>query len=92
MKLRFDRRALRDLEHIHDYIAPHDRMAAARVILRIERTIKRLLVAPLSGRQGNVAGIRLLVVPGLPYVVAYRVRDETIDIISVIHTARSRRS
>jgi plasmid stabilization system protein ParE len=46
----------------------------------------------MSGRPGSRLGIRLLVVPGLPYIVVHRVGDETIDIIAVSHTARRRRS
>jgi plasmid stabilization system protein ParE len=31
-------------------------------------------------------------VPRLPYVVIYRVREEEVHIIAVLHTARHRRS
>ena len=58
---------------------------------RIERAIRRLEVLPLSARPGRVPGTRVLAVPGLPYVVIHRVRDDWIDIIAVLHTARNRR-
>ena len=92
MKLRYKARALRDIEGIHDYIAEHVAEAAKRVVRRIEGAISRLSFLPLSGRRGVVAGTRILVVPGLPYVAIYRVGDETVDIIAVLHTARRRRS
>jgi toxin ParE1/3/4 len=92
MKLRYKKRALADIEAIHRYIAIHDRLAAKGVLQRIERPIGRLLILPMSGRPGLVAGTRPLVVPGLPYIVVHRVGDETIDIIAVLHTARRRRS
>jgi toxin ParE1/3/4 len=92
MRLRYKRRALADIESIHRYIANHDRLAAEGVIQRIERSIGRLLIFPMSGRSGLVPGTRLLAVPGLPYIVVHRVSDETIDIIAVLHTARRRRS
>jgi toxin ParE1/3/4 len=92
MKLRYKARALKQIEGIHDYIAKRDAAAAARVIRRIEHSISRLPIVPLSGRPGVVAGTRILVVPGLPYVVIYRVRDEEVHIIAVLHTARRRRS
>jgi toxin ParE1/3/4 len=92
MRLRYKRRALRHIEAIHSYIAKHDPAAAARVVRRIDHSISRLVTLPLSGRPGVVAGTRVLVVPGLPYVVIHRVREEEVDIIAVLHAARKRRT
>jgi addiction module RelE/StbE family toxin len=92
MIIRYKRRALCDIERIHDYIAEHDALAAKSVVRRIEHSISRLALLPLSGRPGVVVGTRIVVVPGLPYVAIYRVRDEAVEIITVLHTARRRRS
>jgi plasmid stabilization system protein ParE len=92
MRVRYKARALRHIEAIHSYIAKGDPGAAARVVRRIEHSIGRLATLPLSGRPGVVAGTRILVVPGLPYVVIYRARNDEVDIIAVLHTARGRRS
>jgi addiction module RelE/StbE family toxin len=92
MKIRYKARALRDIERIHDYIAEYDAAAAKRVVRRIETVVSRLSIIPSSGRSGIVAGTRIVVIPGLPYVAIYRVRDEVVDIIAVVHTARRRRS
>jgi addiction module RelE/StbE family toxin len=92
MILRYKARALADLEAIYDYIAQDDPTAARRVVQRIVRSIGRLAIIPLSGRPGVVRGTRILAVPGLPYVVIHRVRENTLDIIAVLHSARRRRS
>ena len=92
MKLLFKRRALRHLKQIHAYIAKDNPAAAARVVKRIEEVASRLSFMPMSGRPGVVKGTRLLVVPGLPYIAAYRVRAANVEILSVLHTARRRRS
>ena len=92
MIVRYKRRALEDIQRIHDYIAQFDPTAAKRVVERVERSIGRLAILPFSGRQGIVAGTRLLAVPGLPYIVVHRVRDDAVDIVAVLHTARKRRS
>ena len=92
MRLRWDARALRDLQAIHDYIAQDDPAAAKRVVQRIEDSLKRLLVFAFSGRPGVAKGTRLLAVPRVPYIVVHRVRGETVDILAVIHTPRRRRS
>jgi toxin ParE1/3/4 len=92
MTIRYKARALRDIEAIHDHIARSDPAVAMRVVLRIERAIRRLDTFPFSARPGVVAGTRLLAVPGLPYGVIHRIRGDTVDIIAVLHTARRRRS
>jgi toxin ParE1/3/4 len=92
VKLRWDVRALKDLEAIHSYIASDDPKAADRVVQRIEDSIGRLLILPMSGRRSVTRGKRLLVVPDVPYIVVHRVRGETVDILAVLHTARRRRS
>jgi toxin ParE1/3/4 len=92
MKIHYKRRALADLESIHSYIAKFDHEAAKRVLGRIERVIGRLAYLPWSGRPGVVEGTRILVVPGIPYVAIYRVREDAVEIIAVLHTARRRRN
>jgi plasmid stabilization system protein ParE len=48
MTVRYDARALKDIEAIREYIARYDPIAAGRVVSRIERAIQRLGVLPLS--------------------------------------------
>jgi toxin ParE1/3/4 len=92
VRLRYKARSLGDIERIRGYISQFDARATDGVAERIERAINRLMAFPLSGRRGTIEGTRLLVVPNLPYIVVYRVTEDTIDIISVLHTARRRRS
>jgi toxin ParE1/3/4 len=92
MKLRYKARALGHVKAIHDYIVQNDPAAALRVVRRIEYSINRLAILPFSGRPGVVPGTRILVVPGLPYVVIYRTHETEVDIIAVLHTSRRRRS
>lgn len=55
---------------------------------RIETAIDRLVTFPESGRRGRVKGTRELVVPDSPFIVAYRLTSSTVDILSVVHSAR----
>ena len=48
----------------------------------------RLEQFPQSGRRGRSKGTRELVVVGLPYIMAYRVVQDAILILHVIHTSR----
>lgn len=63
-------------------------MAAQRVVERIQVAVEHLASQPSLGRQGRVPGTRELVVPGTPFIIPYRVREETIEILDVLHAAR----
>jgi toxin ParE1/3/4 len=41
---------------------------------------------PLLGREGGVANTREFPIPGLPYIIVYKIESETdIDILTIIH-------
>jgi addiction module RelE/StbE family toxin len=88
MILRWTTPARRDLIAILDYISDDDPAAALAVIDRIEESAHRLHEFPLSGREGSLAETRELPIPGLPYLLVYRVRDASIEILRVLHGAR----
>lgn len=43
---------------------------------------------PNMGRRGHLEGTRELVIPRLPYYVAYRITETAVEVFAVIHTAR----
>ena len=88
MKLRFTRRALRHLDYARAYIDARDPQAANRVIARIADAVEGLRLYPHRGRPGRIAGTRELVIPGTPYIAAYRIVDDAIEILAVLHGAR----
>ena len=90
MRLDYTKRSLRHLQAIHDYIAHDDPEAADRAVRRIREAAGRLETLPWSGRS-SIDGTRLLVVPGLPYVVVHRLNADVIQILSIFHTAQKRR-
>ena len=67
------------------YIVRDDPEAAARIVERIVTSVEGLGAHPASGRPGRVPGTRELVVSGTPYLVPYRVRGETVEILQVFH-------
>ena len=89
MRLRWTRRAERDLDEIAEYIGQDSPAAAARVVLElIDQVEANLLAHPAIGRPGRVLGTRELVIGGLPYLVPYRMREKDIEILRVLHTSR----
>ena len=88
MRVRWLKRALKNLDEEAEYIARDNPQAAARIVERIATSVDRLVTHPASGRLGRVPGTRELVISGAPYIVPYRVRDETVEILRVFHAAR----
>lgn len=90
MRLRWTRPADRDLDEIAAYIGQDSPAAAARVVLElIDQAVTLLPTNPAIGRPGRVLGTRELVVGHLPYILAYRVRDDAVEILRVLHTSRA---
>ena len=89
MRLRWTRRAERDLDEIAAYIGQDSPAAAARVVLELIDQVEKLLPAhPAIGRPGRMIGTRELVIGELPYVIPYRVRAQDLEILRVLHTSR----
>lgn len=88
MQVKWLRTALANLDAEAEYIASDSPAAAARVIYRIRRSVARLRDYPAMGRSGRVPGTRELIVSGTPYIVPYRVRRDSVEILRVFHAAR----
>ena len=88
MKLVWTARASANLEEIADYIASDSPRAAGRVAQHIVLSVARLRAQPFLGKPGRVPGTRELVIARSPYVAAYRIKDERIEVLAVRHGAR----
>ncbi len=87
MRVRWTTPALRDLEATGD-IARDKPFAAAETVSRIFDQADMLATHPQIGRAGRVPNTRELVVPDTPFIVAYRVRGDDVEILAVFHGAR----
>ena len=90
MRLRYTARARLHLDAIAEYIAERNPDAARRVGIRIREMIDLLTSFPMMGRVGVLAGTREMVVPGLPYVIVYRIDPDTLVILGIYHGAQRR--
>ena len=88
MVVRYTRQALQDLGEAKAYVALERPDAAATTVERIRAAIEGLRSFPERGRAGRVEGTRELVVPGTPFVVAYRVVDRRVEVLAILHGAR----
>jgi len=87
VKLVWTAGARRELREIVSYIWFDDPGAAKRMRNRIETTAAYLKSQPFMGRPGAIAGTREAI-PHPSYRIVYQVTDETVSILSVVHTAR----
>jgi toxin ParE1/3/4 len=88
VKIRWTLPAANQLHEIFDYIAAGNKGAAGRVVRRIRSSIQQTARMPNAGRIGRVAGTREVVVPGTSYLVAYRVLEDAIHILAILHGAQ----
>lgn len=87
MRLEWTPAADRDLDSVEQFISRDNPSAAIETVLEIIRLVEMLAEHPGIGRPGRVHGTRELVIAGLPYVVAYLHRGDTVTILRVLHGA-----
>jgi toxin ParE1/3/4 len=88
VRVRWLDQAVEDLKAVRAYITRHNPSAAVDVAQRIRDAVKILSDYPAAGRAGRVPNTRELVVSGTPYILPYRLRVETIEILRVLHGAQ----
>ena len=87
MRVKWLRGALQNLDQAIDYIA-HDNPIAADAAESTWETASRLEQHPYGRRPGRLEGTRELLVPRPPYVIRYRIKTETVEILRIHHTAQ----
>jgi addiction module RelE/StbE family toxin len=89
MTIQWAEDAVRQLTAAHAYVAADNPRAAGRLLLQITQAVKQLSSHPRAGREGRVKNTRELVIVNTPYIVAYRIKDEsTIQVLAVLHGKR----
>jgi toxin ParE1/3/4 len=86
--IRYNRRAVRDLEAIADHIRLQNPSASGRVRRRIEQLIEGLADFPYQGSPTDEPEIRRLVANPFPYLIFYRIKNEAIIILHIRHGRR----
>ena len=88
MQIRWQDDAINDLIQVRRFIAIDNPSAAAKVASRIRDAVPGLADQPGMGRPGRVPGTRELVLVDVPYIIAYRVQENSMVILRVLHTSR----
>ncbi len=89
MKVRWSRDALEDLEDIHDYVSQDAPGRADELVEALIEAAERLETFPKSGRsvpEYDDSSIREVVKDS--YRIVYRIQDDVVDVVTVIHGAK----
>jgi addiction module RelE/StbE family toxin len=80
--------AANQLQSIFEYIAANNRTAAYRTVRRIREAILLTARMPYSSRIGRVEGTREITISGTSYLVAYRIVENMIHVLAILHGAQ----
>ena len=90
MRIRWTLAAASDLQQIHEYLKEHEPNLARPTVIAIREAIFSLKKFPNRGRLGALDGTRELLHQRLPYIVAYRVNVDTVEILHIWHPSQER--
>jgi toxin ParE1/3/4 len=88
MEVRWSPEAAADFTTIVRYIRQDNPSAALRVARAIYNAIAQLNTFPNRGRPGKIDGTRELPLTSLPFVVVYRVTENAVEIVRLLHGAQ----
>lgn len=81
-------RALANLETELDYYGQINPHLAQELTLIIQKSINNIAHMPAIGRAGKKIGTREFIIDRYPYVLAYRVRNDIVEVLAIIHQKR----
>ncbi len=90
MRLHWSREASDDFVDVIAYLDSRSRLASRHVARSILKRATGLLTFPRSGRPGERPGTRELILNPLPYILVYRIDDDVLEIVGLLHGAQDR--
>jgi toxin ParE1/3/4 len=88
VKIRWTTIAANDLKAAYEYVREDSVVHADKLIARILSGIEMLERYPQLGREGRLEGTRELAITGTPFIVFYRIKQNQVEILGVLHAAR----
>ena len=89
MKIKWASIALNDIDEIASYISQDNTAAAYKIVNLIWEKSKLLEQNQNMGRAGRVNGTRELFIEGTNYIIPYRIKNNSVEILRVLHTSRN---
>lgn len=89
MKLRLQKRALRQIDKILSDLAAESPQGASRVEARFSEIVAFIRQHPQAGKRTTIAGVRRVFLTPYPYLIDYFVGDGEIVVQRFRHAARN---
>ncbi len=89
MRIRWTPAAAVDIQRISHYLKDHHPHYHEATVRKVYASI-HLKEWPHRGRAGREQGTREPLFPPLPYVAVYRVKEQTIEVLRIYHSAQER--
>lgn len=88
MKIEWLPEAARNLTAQLEWIAERDPWAAINIGDAVHAAVERFADHPAIGRPGRVSATRELVIVGTPYVAVYRIEQNVVLLLRILHGAQ----
>jgi toxin ParE1/3/4 len=88
MQVKWLKWALRNLEQARNYVFQDNPTAAQELIIKIQNAANQLQKYPFMGKNGRVEGTRELIISNSPYILIYRVKEESVEVLRILHTSK----
>lgn len=85
MDIKWLAKAVADLQSLRKYIAKDNPSAANYIATRIHQAVVHLQTHPHMGKPGRIPGTRELIIAKTPFLIPYRIKDNVIEILRVLH-------
>jgi addiction module RelE/StbE family toxin len=88
MQVKWLRRALENLDDEAAHITKDSPRVAAEFVVHMRDSAAMLADQPNMGQPGRISGTRELIVTRFSYILPYRVRGDSVEVLRLFHTAR----
>ncbi|MFN5954008.1 MAG: type II toxin-antitoxin system RelE/ParE family toxin [Dolichospermum sp.] len=88
MQVKWLKWALRNLEQARNYVFQDNPTAAQELIIKIQNAANQLQKYPFMGKNGRVEGTKELIISNSPYILIYRVKEESVEVLRILHTSK----
>lgn len=89
MQIRWAPAAASDILAIAEHLQKEHSLWAQSTVSTLFQATESLQQFPYRGRVGRLSGTHELVVPGLPFVIVYRIQSQTVEIARILHGAQN---
>ena len=72
---------------LREYIGKDNSTAAQHIAKHIIKAVKLLVDNQEMGRIGRIENTREFILSGTPYIIAYRIKNNSIEILRIFHGA-----